>query len=110
MLLEDCTLHVSRGRKRKAETEKKPMSSEKKPKKGAKVLSRFFFSFVSDAIIGHRQSWLFPADFGPILGYFGLFKTKSWLSPADASSHRHALSVSWMISPNNVASCPGQEG
>ena len=43
---------------------------------------------------GHRQSWLFPADFGPILGYFGLFKTKSWLSPADISSYRHGLSVS----------------
>ena len=36
---------------------------------------------------GRRQSWLFPANFGSILDCFGLFKTKSWLSPADASSH-----------------------
>ena len=43
---------------------------------------------------GYRQSWLFPPDFGPILGYFGLFWIKSWLSPADASSHYCALSVS----------------
>ena len=42
----------------------------------------------------HRQSWLFSADFGPILGCFGLFKTDSWLSPADTSSYRHSLSVS----------------
>ena len=40
------------------------------------------------------QSWLFPADFGPILGCFWLFKTKFWVSPADISSHRHSLSVS----------------
>ena len=45
-------------------------------------------------IDGHRQSWLFSTDFWLILGCFGLFKTKSWLSPADVSSHRHSLSVS----------------
>ena len=43
---------------------------------------------------GPGQSWLFPADFWPILGYFGLFKTKSWLSPVDISSYRHSLSDS----------------
>ena len=26
---------------------------------------------------GRRKSWLFPADFGPLFGCFGLFKTKS---------------------------------
>ena len=40
-------------------------------------------------LTGRRQSWLFPIDFGPLLDCFGLFKTKSWLSPADASSHCH---------------------
>ena len=45
-------------------------------------------------MVGHIQYWQFPAYFGPILGYFRLFKTKSWLSPAHASSHRHVLSVS----------------
>ena len=43
---------------------------------------------------GRRQPWLFPANFGHILGYFVQFKIKCWLSPADASSHRHVLSVS----------------
>ena len=43
---------------------------------------------------GCRQSWLFPTDFGLILSCFGLFKTKSWLSLTDISSHRHSLSVS----------------
>ena len=37
---------------------------------------------------GRRQSWLFPANFGFILGYFGLLKTKSWLSPP---MHRHIV-------------------
>ena len=46
------------------------------------------------AAIGPGQSWLFPADFWPILGYFGLFKTESWLSPVDISSYRHSLSDS----------------
>ena len=45
-------------------------------------------------LIGHRQSWLFPANFWPIFGCFWLFKTKSWLSPADVSSHCHSFSVS----------------
>ena len=43
---------------------------------------------------GPGQSWLFPADFWPILGYCGLFKTKSWLIPVDILSYRHSLSVS----------------
>jgi hypothetical protein len=43
---------------------------------------------------GRGQSWLFPADFWPILGCFGLFKTKSWLIPVDISPYRHSLSVS----------------
>ena len=46
------------------------------------------------AASGPGQSWLFPADFWPILGYFGLFKTESWLSPVDISSYRHSLSDS----------------
>ena len=37
--LPDLTRHVPRGRKRKAEAETTPVSSEKKPKKGAKVSS-----------------------------------------------------------------------
>ena len=43
---------------------------------------------------GPGQSWLFPADLWAILGYFGLFKTKSWLIPVDISSYRHSLLVS----------------
>ena len=43
---------------------------------------------------GPGQSWLIPADFWPILDYFGLFKTKSWLIPVDISSYLHSLSVS----------------
>ena len=50
-------------------------------------IQAIYFRFVA-CRSRRRQSWLFPADFGPILGCFGLFKTKSWLSPADASSHR----------------------
>ena len=48
-------------------------------------------------------SWLFPANFEPILGYFGLFRSKSWLSPADTSSRRHLLftyaSANTLLSP-----------
>ena len=52
---------------------------------------------------GRRQSWLFPANFGSIFGCFWLFKTTSWLSPADASSHRHSLLVSaWHVLHTNV--------
>ena len=38
-----------------------------------KLIEAWFSAIVS----GPGQSWLFPADFWPILGYFGLFKTKS---------------------------------
>ena len=72
----------SRQRKRTAATQATgPASSGGTPRTGTPAT-------------GPGQSWLFPADFWPILGYFGLFKTKSWLIPVDISSYRHSLSVS----------------
>ena len=38
-----------------------------------------------------------PGYFPPILGFFRLYNTKFWLSPADASSHRRSLPVSVSI-------------
>ena len=52
---------------------------------------------------------LFPTDFGHILGSFGLFQTKSWLYPADASSPRHSLSA-WPLYVNcGPGVCVGQK-
>ena len=61
-------------------------------------------------LAGPGQSWLFPADFWPILGYLGLFKTKSWLIPVDISSYRHSLSESasspsWPPCPASSTPC-----